>query len=120
MNKLHWLICGFEGAVLVMNSDLFPDLPSPRRQQIADIWFSVMFARFKRDARMTFNSELTDDVERACEKLRGATGQLTFERVLAETSALLALSSPDRARAYFSFWSEMMTRRQQRLRKTGS
>jgi len=120
MNKLHWLICGFEGAVLTMNSDLFPDLPSPKRQQIADVWFSVMFARFKRDARLTFDSDLTDDVEKVCEKLRGATGQLTFEKVLTETCALLALSSPDRARAYFTFWSEILNRRQRLFRKTGS
>ena len=28
INKLHWFLCGFEGAVLARNSDLFPD-PGP-------------------------------------------------------------------------------------------
>ena len=27
INKLHWFLCGFEGAVLVRNSDMFPELP---------------------------------------------------------------------------------------------
>lgn len=119
-NKLHWLLCGFEGAVLTMNSDLFPDLPSPKRQEIADIWFGVMFARFKHQARLTFDSDLADDAEKVCEKLRSATGQLTFEKVLSDVCGFFALFSPGRARAYFDFWSEIMTRRQQLLRKTGS
>lgn len=119
-NKFHWLLCGFEGAVLTMNSDLFPDLPSTKRQQVADAWFSVMFARFKRDTRRSFNSDLTDAAEKVCEKLQGSTGQLTFEKVLSEICSFLALSSPDRARAYFEFWSEIINRRQQLFRKTGS
>ena len=119
-NKFHWLLCGFEGAALTMNSDLFPDLPSTKRQQIADAWFSVMFARFKRDVRLSFNSDLADDAERFCAKLKGATGQLTFENILSETCGFLALSSCDRARTYFDFWSEIINRRQQLFRKTGS
>jgi glycosyl transferase family 2 len=119
-NKLHWLICGFEGAVLAMNSDLFPDLPSAKRQQIADFWFGTMFLRFKRHPRMTFNSDLTDEAEKVCEKIRNATGQLTFEKVLSEMCGFFALFSPDRARAYFDFWNEIINRRQQLFRKTGS
>jgi hypothetical protein len=119
-NKLHWLLCGFEGAVLTINSDLFPDLPSPKRQAIADIWFGAMFLRFKHQRRMTFDSNLTDDAERVCEKIRGATGQLTFEKVLSEICGFIGFSSPDRARAYFDFWSQIINRRQQLFRKTGS
>ena len=47
INKLHWFLCGFEGAALVRNADVFPDLPLAQRQIIADWWFSAMFARFK-------------------------------------------------------------------------
>jgi hypothetical protein len=103
-----------------MNSDLFPDLPFAKCQQIADTWFSVMFARFRRDVRLSFNSDLADDAERLCEKLKGATGQLTFEKILSEAYGFFALSSRDRARNYFDFWSEIINRRQQLFRKTGS
>jgi hypothetical protein len=119
-NKFQWLLCGFEGAALTMNSDLFPDLSFAKRQQIADAWFSVMFARFKRDVRLSFNSDLAGDAERLCAKLKSATGQLTFEKILSETYGFLALSSRDRARTYFDFWSEIINRRQPLIRKTGS
>jgi hypothetical protein len=91
-----------------------------KRQQIADAWFSVMFARFKRDVRLSFNSDLAGDAERLCAKLKSATGQLTFEKILSETYGFLALSSRDRARTYFDFWSEIINRRQPLIRKTGS
>ena len=32
INKLHWFLCGFEGAVLVRNSNIFPDYPLAQRQ----------------------------------------------------------------------------------------
>ena len=48
-NKLQWLLCGFEGAALIMHSTDFPDYPPSQRQAIADRWFAVMFARFKRE-----------------------------------------------------------------------
>ena len=47
INKLHWFLCAFEGAVLIRNSDLFPDYPLAQRQPIADLWFSAMFHRFQ-------------------------------------------------------------------------
>lgn len=119
-NKLHWLLCGFEGATLAMHSDLFPDLPPSKRQSIADTWFTVMFTRFKGSVRLTFDSDLTDDAEKVCERVRNATSQLTFEKILSDICGFLALSSQDLARAYFDFWSEMINRRQQALRKTGS
>ena len=43
-NKLHWLMCGFEGAVLIMNSDIIPNYPAAQRQPIADRSFATMFA----------------------------------------------------------------------------
>ena len=33
------LLCGFEGAAMIMNSTEFPDYPPPQRQAIADLWF---------------------------------------------------------------------------------
>ena len=48
-NKLQWLLCGFEGAAMIMNATEFPAYPVPQRQAIADLWFTHMFHRFKRD-----------------------------------------------------------------------
>ena len=58
INKLHWFLCGFEGAVLARNSDVFPEYSIAQRQAVADRWFATMFARFKGHARLTFGSSL--------------------------------------------------------------
>ena len=120
INKLHWLLCGFEGAVLVMHSDTFPDYPAAQRQAIADQWFALMFTRFKGQLRLTFGSPLSDEAEKLCAKLWTATGQLTFQNVLLEISDFIALFSKSQARNYFDFWNAVINRRPPALRKTGS
>jgi hypothetical protein len=119
-NKLQWLLCGFEGAVLVMNSDIFPKLPTAQRQMIADRWFAVMFGRFTRQPRLAFGSDLTEEADKLCAKLRTAVGQLTFQRMLLEISGFIALSSQSRAQDYFDFWDAVVNRRDQVFGKTGS
>jgi hypothetical protein len=112
INRLQWIICGFEGASLIVNSNMVAMLPPVQRQPIADLWFATMFARFKRDRRSAFNSPLSDDAERWCKKLLQATGQLTFERILAEITDFIALSSSEAAQNYFNFWRAVIDRRQ--------
>jgi hypothetical protein len=110
-NKLQWLLCGFEGAALIMNSTDFPDYPPSQRQAIADQWFAVMFARFKRDPRTTYESPFTDEANRLCAKILTSTGQLSFEKILADVSGFFALFSKQRAQSYFEFWSAVLNRR---------
>jgi hypothetical protein len=118
INRLQWIICGFEGASLVMNSNMLAMLPLAERQPVADLWFTTMFNRFKGDNRSAFNSPLTDDAERWCKKLLQSTGQLTFERILAEISDFIALSSGDSARNYFNFWEAVIHKRQPASRRS--
>jgi hypothetical protein len=110
-NKLQWLLCGFEGAALIMHSTDFPDYPLPQRQAIADRWFAVMFARFKRDSRMTYESPFTDEANKLCMKIVTSTGQLSFERILTDISGFFALFSKQRAQNYFEFWDAVLNRR---------
>ena len=109
-DKLQWLLCGFEGAALIMNSKDFPDYPPPQRQAIADLWFSVMFTRFKRDQRMTCESPFTDEATRLCAKIVTSTEQLSFERILTEIRDFFALFSRQRAQSYFEFWNAVLNR----------
>lgn len=111
VNKLHWLLCGFEGATLIVNSDIFPDYPPEQRQPIADRWFSAMFSRFRSQPRLTFDSRFTGEGERLCAKLQASTGQLSFQGMLAEISAFMALFSEDKAREYFDFWDAVLNKR---------
>jgi len=117
VNKLHWLLCGFEGASLIVNSDML-EMPSlAQRQPIADLWFSAMFARFKRDNRSAFGSPLTEDAERWCQKLWESTGQLSFQNILAEISDFFALSSATTGQDYFNFWDAVINKRQPPARR---
>jgi hypothetical protein len=111
INKLHWFICAFEGAVLARNSDVFPDYPLAQRQLIADRWFSTMFMRFKNNPRLTFESRFTGEAEKLCAKLLTSTGQLSFQGMLTEICSLIALFSKDHAQRYHDFWSAVLNRR---------
>ncbi len=112
INKLHWFLCGFEGAVLARNSDLFPDPGPAKRQAIADQWFAVMFARFLHSPRYTADSPYTAQAEALCQKLRASQGRLSFEGMLADIAGLMGVFAPDLAQRYFQFWSAAMNRRQ--------
>ena len=112
INKLQWLMCGFEGAALTMHSDAIPHYPAAQRQIIADRWFSVMFARFKRSERQAFGSPFAEEAERLCAKYRQAAVQMTFEAVLADISGFMKLFSKVRAQCYFDFWSALIGRPQ--------
>ena len=111
INKLHWFLCGFEGAVLARNSGMFPDLPIQQRQVIADRWSSLMFSRFTQQARLTFGSSFTDDAEKLCMKLKAITAPQSFNAMLADICSLIALSSMDKAQGYFDFWDAVVNRR---------
>lgn len=108
INKLHWFMCGFEGAVLIRNSDIFPDHPMAQRQKMADQWFSAMFMRFMQNPRLTFESRFAAEAETVCAKLRASQGQLSFSEMLADICRVIALSSEDKAQAYLSFWAEAL------------
>jgi len=119
INKLHWFLCGFEGAALILNSDLI-SFSRAQRQSIADLWFATMFARFKRDARLTFNSSLAAEAAKLCAKLQTSTGQLSFDNMLTEISRFIALTGKNQAQDYFHYWHSILNKRQPELRKTGS
>jgi hypothetical protein len=70
-----------------------------------------MFNRFKRDSRSTYDSPYTAEAEKLCAKIAGSTGQLSFERVLADVSAFFGLFSKQRGQAYFDFWDSVINRR---------
>jgi hypothetical protein len=111
VNKLHWFLCAFEGAVTIRNSHLFPDYPMTQRQPIADLWFSAMFHRFKSQERLTFGSSLTGEAEKLCDKLRKMSGRMSFNDMLADLAGFMALSSKDGAQRYFDTWNAVINRR---------
>jgi len=108
INALHWFICGFEGAVLVRNARVFPELPLSQRQAITDLWFSLMFNRFKNDVRTTLDSRFAGQAGKVREKLLQSTGRLLFPDMLKELRDFIALFSEDRAQSYYGFWDSVI------------
>lgn len=119
VNTLHWFLCGFEGAVLVRNANVFPDYPLSQRNTIADQWFSSMFSRFKVNTRLTFGSRFADDAQKICTKLHGSVGQLSFQGLLTEICGLISLFSKDDAQRYYDFWDATINRRKAATRPAG-
>jgi hypothetical protein len=117
VNILHWFLCGFEGATLIRNAVLFPDHPLAIRQVIADRWFSVMFARFKGQSRLTFGSHFAGDGEKLRAKFLASTGHLSFQGMLVEISNFFALFSKRDAQRYFDFWDAALNKREPAARR---
>jgi hypothetical protein len=113
ISKLHWFLCGFEGAILIRNGDVFPDHAPALRQKMADQWFSMMFQRFLSNPRFAFGSQFTAQADALCAKLRGSAGKLSFVDMLSDICHFIALSSPDKAQSYLSFWAGMLAPRRQ-------
>jgi hypothetical protein len=111
INKLHWLLCAFEGAMLVRALSFTPDFAPDQRQKIADIWFTAMFQRFLAHPRADFGSPLAGKAEKLCQKWKAASGQLSFEAILADISEFMSLASPAHGMAYFQYWSNVLTTR---------
>jgi Glycosyl transferase family 2 len=111
INKLHWFLCGFEGANLIRNANVFPDYPLGLRQMIADRWFSSMFLRFKGQRRLAFDSRFAGEAETLCAKFQASAGQLTFQDMLTDISGFFALFSKPQAQSYYEFWDAVINRR---------
>ena len=113
ISKLHWFLCGFEGAILIRNGDVFPDHAPAARQTMADHWFSLMFQRFLTNPRLVSGSQFAAEADALCEKLRAAQGHLSFAGMLADICHFIALFSPEKAQAYLGFWGGMLKPRRQ-------
>lgn len=115
INMLHWFICAFEGAVLIRNSNIFPDHSLEMRQTIADRWFSAMFLRFTGNPRLTFDSHFASEGAILSTKLLASAGRISFQSMLTEISGFMALFSKDFAQRYFEFWDSQINSDRERL-----
>jgi hypothetical protein len=110
-NKLHWFLCGFEGAALIGNPQIVPGCPPAQRQSVADLWFSAMFARLQNNHRHAYGSRLAGDADRLVAKWQTSSGRLTFDNMLTDITGFVALFSESRAQRYFDFWRAVLDKR---------
>jgi hypothetical protein len=105
IRKLHWMLCGFEGAAIILQSRFGLRHSLAQRQAMANQWFEVMFRRFVGDADARFDSGLTAEADGLHEKWRREAPNFTLERLLDDICGFIALSSPEKAEAYRAFWT---------------
>jgi hypothetical protein len=108
INKLHWFLCGFEGATLIRTLNSIPNYTLQQRQVMADRWFSTMFGRFTGHKREGFGSALSREADILCEKWKSAAGRLSFHEMLADICDFMSLSSKERSQKYYNFWNSIL------------
>jgi hypothetical protein len=104
IRQLHWFLCGFEGAWIILFTRFGAAHSPAERQAMANRWFEVMIRRFAGDRGRTFGSPLDGAASALCAKWLAAGGRFELPEVLDEICGFLALMSPEKAEAYRSFW----------------
>ena len=84
-----------------MNATEFPDYPLPQRQAIADLWFTTMFDRFKRDVRTTNDSPFSGEADKLCAKIAASTGQFSSSGFCRTSAVFSRLFSKQRGQDLF-------------------
>jgi hypothetical protein len=107
IRQLHWFLCGFEGASLILFSRFGAQHPLAQRQAMASKWFELMFRRFAEDAQNSFGSDLALPASLVREKLLRGFPNFTLEAVLDDLCEFIRLFSPEKAELYHDFWKSI-------------
>jgi hypothetical protein len=105
IRQLQWMLCGFEGASIILQSRFGLRHSLAERQAMANQWFEVMFRRFVGDANARYDSKLTAEANHLHAKWRQGFPNFTLDSLLADICAFIALTSPEKAEAYRAFWT---------------
>jgi hypothetical protein len=105
IRQLHWMLCGFEGASIILQSRFGLRHSLAQRQAMANQWFEVMFRRFVGDANARFDSRLMAEANSLHEKWRLSFPNFQLEVLLADICDFIRLTSPEKAQAYHDFWT---------------
>jgi len=105
IHKLHWLLCGFEGASVAMRSRFALPLAPAQRQAVAARWFELMFRRFVGSVRQ--GPALAAPAQMIVDRLLGSYPNFQLETLLGGICDYMALFSAEHAQAYGRFWREV-------------
>jgi hypothetical protein len=103
--RLHWLICGLEGAKTVLGKYPGINLSPDERQAVATRWFSANYQRFRLGGmyRTDPSSRFDRHAIALCQKWKQITG-ISLDQLLTDLTGLFALSNLEGACKYFDFW----------------
>jgi glycosyltransferase involved in cell wall biosynthesis len=107
IDRLHWLLCGMEGGLL-LNSQLLAEKGRYDRKQLANLWFGNMFARFKHHHRETgYDSTPTNEGTLRLKNKWLAETEVNLGELLFDVCDILEKVDPAGAQRYFKFWSSL-------------
>jgi hypothetical protein len=105
IRQLQWMLCGFEGASIILQSRFGLRHSLAERQAMANQWFEIMFRRFVGDANTRTDSHLTAEATALHEKWRQGFPNFKLENLLADICDFIRRTSPEKAEAYHDFWT---------------
>jgi hypothetical protein len=107
IRQLQWMLCGFEGASIILQSRFGLRYSLAERQAMANQWFEVMFRRFAGDANARFDSPLMAEATALHAKWRQGFPNFQLESLLADICDFIRRTSPEKAQAYHDFWTRV-------------
>ena len=116
INMLHWFLCGFEGAILVRNADIFPDplsagnAPGDRRLLVLDDVRALQGAAPASRSIPPVRGRSREVMRQAAELGRPADIR---QQMLADISGFFSLFSKQQGQRYFEFWNQVLNKRPQ-------
>jgi hypothetical protein len=107
-DRLHSLLCGMEGALL-MTSSLLADQLAGHGEALARIWFAYHFERFRLLDRPlpAADAPAASSVEAIRRKLVARTRELNVNEILLDVADVIDGVDREGARRYFDFWSAL-------------
>jgi glycosyltransferase involved in cell wall biosynthesis len=106
VDRIHWLICGMEGAIL-LKSNLMSEF-SYDRDRMVDLWFSTYFMRFKHLGRESGYSDTAANT--ATQKLKDKwlrESRANLNELLFDICDVFEIVDKEGAERYFNFWSSV-------------
>lgn len=104
--KLHWMVCGIEGAWIVLKSRFSAHLSDEDKDACGGAWMETMFRRFMGD-EIGVESQCSAHADRLKDKWRAQWPNFDLEVCLGEVAELIAVTSPGKATEYAAFWKQV-------------
>lgn len=105
IRRLHWMLCGFEGANVVLRTPFGAHLPEEARAALAGYWLESMYLRFSNEPGLTIESEHDPAARTLADKWKAAHPHFALYDMLADICDFIEKFNQPKAQAYFDFWS---------------
>jgi glycosyltransferase involved in cell wall biosynthesis len=107
IDRLHWLLCGLEGALL-LNSQLLKERSSLDCAHLSNAWFSSMFTRFvNQDREFGLMETPTNSASASLKRKWLAEPSINSNELLLDICDVLEITDRTGASRYFEFWSSL-------------